>query len=119
MTYTLLAIEKLVLALPASADRSHAVDGVSLSVAPNEIVCLVGGFHASSAQPIMIAQIQVVGAPDPHGARDPLGRSFRPGTHGRGRQVTSPGPRTGDCATYRAEGQRIPFVRPAAGRTHG
>lgn len=28
-----------------------------------------GGFHASSDQPIMISQIQVVGAPDPHGAR--------------------------------------------------
>jgi hydroxymethylglutaryl-CoA reductase len=28
-----------------------------------------GGFHASSDQPIMISQIQVVGALDPHGAR--------------------------------------------------
>ncbi|MEO3388032.1 hydroxymethylglutaryl-CoA reductase, degradative [Mesorhizobium sp. CAU 1741] len=28
-----------------------------------------GGFHTSSDQPIMIAQIQVVGATDPHGAR--------------------------------------------------
>lgn len=28
-----------------------------------------GGFHASSDQPIMISQIQVVGAPDPYGAR--------------------------------------------------
>lgn len=28
-----------------------------------------GGFHTSSDQPIMISQIQVVGAPDPHGAR--------------------------------------------------
>ena len=28
-----------------------------------------GGFHASSDQPLMIAQVQVVGAPDPHGAR--------------------------------------------------
>ena len=28
-----------------------------------------GGFHASSDQPIMISQIQVVGARDPHGAR--------------------------------------------------
>src|SRR5690606_14069878 len=28
-----------------------------------------GGFHTSSDQPIMIAQIQLVGARDPHGAR--------------------------------------------------
>jgi peptide/nickel transport system ATP-binding protein len=42
VTKTLLAIENLALALPEGADRSHAVDGVSLSVAANEIVCLVG-----------------------------------------------------------------------------
>ena len=42
MTETLLTIEDLVLALPQGADRAHAVDGVSLAVAANEIVCLVG-----------------------------------------------------------------------------
>ena len=42
MTETLLAIEDLALALPAGADRARAVDGVSLAVAANEIVCLVG-----------------------------------------------------------------------------
>ena len=30
---------------------------------------LKGGFHASSDQPIMVSQVQVVGARDPHGAR--------------------------------------------------
>ncbi|NGN44834.1 ABC transporter ATP-binding protein [Mesorhizobium sp. CGMCC 1.15528] len=42
MTETLLAIENLVLGLPDGADRAHAVDGISLTVNANEIVCLVG-----------------------------------------------------------------------------
>ncbi len=42
MTEPLLAIEKLVLGLPDGADRARAVDGISLTVNPNEIVCLVG-----------------------------------------------------------------------------
>ena len=39
---TLLSITDLVLGLPAGADRSNAVDGISLDVNANEIVCLVG-----------------------------------------------------------------------------
>ena len=42
MTETLLDIENLTLALPEGADRPHAVEGVSLRVGSNEIVCLVG-----------------------------------------------------------------------------
>lgn len=42
MTTPLLAIENLVLGLPQGADRSRAVDGISLTVDRNEIVCLVG-----------------------------------------------------------------------------
>ncbi|MEO3388039.1 ABC transporter ATP-binding protein [Mesorhizobium sp. CAU 1741] len=42
MTEPLLAIENLVVGLPQGADRTRAVDGVSLAVNPNEIVCLVG-----------------------------------------------------------------------------
>jgi len=42
MTAPLLAIENLVLGLPQGADRSRAVDGISLTVDRNEIVCLVG-----------------------------------------------------------------------------
>jgi len=42
MTEPLLAIENLVLGLPQGADRSRAVDGISLAVRRNEIVCLVG-----------------------------------------------------------------------------
>ncbi len=42
MTEPLLAIENLVVGLPAGADRNRAVDGISLTVNPNEIVCLVG-----------------------------------------------------------------------------
>ena len=38
----LLSITDLVLGLPAGADRSNAVDGISLDVNANEIVCLVG-----------------------------------------------------------------------------
>ncbi|WP_068297969.1 ABC transporter ATP-binding protein [Pararhodobacter sp. CCB-MM2] len=42
MSDALLSIEDLVLALPEAADRAHAVDRVSLSIQPNEILCLVG-----------------------------------------------------------------------------
>tara|TARA_R110002020_G_scaffold316999_1_gene532661 strand:- start:31892 stop:33523 length:1632 start_codon:yes stop_codon:yes gene_type:complete len=42
MTDPLLSIEDLVLALPESADRAHAVDRISLSINANEILCLVG-----------------------------------------------------------------------------
>ncbi|MEI5682125.1 MULTISPECIES: ABC transporter ATP-binding protein [unclassified Mesorhizobium] len=42
MTEALLAIENLVVGLPDGADRARAVDGISLTVNPNEIVCLVG-----------------------------------------------------------------------------
>ena len=42
MTDPLLSIEKLVIGLPAGADRHRAVDGISLDVNANEIVCLVG-----------------------------------------------------------------------------
>ncbi len=42
MIAPLLTIENLVLGLPQGADRSHAVDGISLTVDRNEIVCLVG-----------------------------------------------------------------------------
>ena len=42
MTEPLLAIENLVVGLPAGADRNRAVDGISLTVNSNEIVCLVG-----------------------------------------------------------------------------
>ncbi|MFE1601055.1 ABC transporter ATP-binding protein [Methylobacterium sp. ID0610] len=39
---TLLSVEALSVRLPAGADRSRALDGVSLSVAPGEILCVVG-----------------------------------------------------------------------------
>ena len=42
MTVPLLAIENLVLGLPEGADRTRAVDGISLKVDRKEIVCLVG-----------------------------------------------------------------------------
>jgi peptide/nickel transport system ATP-binding protein len=38
----LLSLEDLTLRLPAGADRAYAVEGVSLAVAPGEIVCVVG-----------------------------------------------------------------------------
>jgi peptide/nickel transport system ATP-binding protein len=37
-----LSIEKLTLALPALADRAHAVEGVTLAIAPGETLCVVG-----------------------------------------------------------------------------
>jgi peptide/nickel transport system ATP-binding protein len=38
----ILSIEQLTLALPAGADRALAVDGVSLALRPQEILCVVG-----------------------------------------------------------------------------
>lgn len=42
MKEPLLSVQDLVLALPASADRANAVDGISFDVNANEILCLVG-----------------------------------------------------------------------------
>ncbi len=42
MNAPLLAIRELSISLPRGADRSHAVSGVSLTIAADEIVCLVG-----------------------------------------------------------------------------
>ena len=42
MADTVLDIEGLTVDLPAGADRAHAVDDVSLSLRPNEILCVVG-----------------------------------------------------------------------------
>ncbi|POR47379.1 ABC transporter ATP-binding protein [Bosea psychrotolerans] len=41
-TPPVLSIEKLTLALPALADRAHAVEGVTLAIAPGETLCVVG-----------------------------------------------------------------------------
>jgi len=38
----LIVINDLIVALPPGADRAHAVDGVSLTINPNEILCIVG-----------------------------------------------------------------------------
>ena len=38
----LISIRDLVVSLPPGADRAHAVDGVSLTIHPNEILCIVG-----------------------------------------------------------------------------
>jgi peptide/nickel transport system ATP-binding protein len=42
MTEPVLSIDRLTIALPAGADRRHAVEDVSLVVEPRQIVCLVG-----------------------------------------------------------------------------
>ena len=42
MGSALLAVDHLSVTLPAGAERTHAVDGVSFDVAAGEIVCLVG-----------------------------------------------------------------------------
>lgn len=42
MSETILTVENLSVKLPKGADRTHALGGVSLSVAANEIVCVVG-----------------------------------------------------------------------------
>ncbi|MCX7318889.1 MAG: ABC transporter ATP-binding protein [Hyphomicrobiales bacterium] len=42
MSDTILTVEDLSVKLPKGADRSHALGGVSLSIAADEIVCVVG-----------------------------------------------------------------------------
>ncbi|UGV27587.1 ABC transporter ATP-binding protein [Rhodopseudomonas boonkerdii] len=42
MSETILTIENLSVRLPKGADRTHALGGVSLSIAADEIVCVVG-----------------------------------------------------------------------------
>ena len=42
MSETILTIENLSVQLPKGADRTHALGGVSLSIAADEIVCVVG-----------------------------------------------------------------------------
>src|SRR5260221_3567430 len=42
MPAPVLAVHDLTIALPAGADRAHAVTGVSFTVNSGEIVCLVG-----------------------------------------------------------------------------
>ncbi len=42
MSETILTVENLSVKLPKGADRTHALGGVSLSIAANEIVCVVG-----------------------------------------------------------------------------
>ena len=42
MAEALISIRDLTVALPPGADRAHAVDGVSLDIPRNEILCIVG-----------------------------------------------------------------------------
>ena len=42
MSGPLIVIQDLIVSLPPGADRAHAVDGVSLSIHLNEILCIVG-----------------------------------------------------------------------------
>ena len=42
MSQPILEIQGLQVALPTGADRAHAVDGVSLSIAPGRTLCVVG-----------------------------------------------------------------------------
>ncbi|MBC7577643.1 MAG: ABC transporter ATP-binding protein, partial [Tardiphaga sp.] len=49
--HSILTLDGLSVSLPAGADRSHALQGVSLSVAANEILCVVG--ESGSGKSIM------------------------------------------------------------------
>ena len=42
MTAPVLSVEGLTLALPAMADRAHAVEAVTLAIRPGETLCVVG-----------------------------------------------------------------------------
>ncbi|WP_117195829.1 ABC transporter ATP-binding protein [Rhizobium terrae] len=79
MTDPLLSIEKLVVGLPAGADRSHAVDGISLDVNANEIVCLVGesgsgkSMTAHAVLGLLPKQVTALGGEIRFGGRNLLG----------------------------------------------
>ncbi len=49
MSETILTVENLSVKLPKGADRTHALGGVSLSIAANEIVCVVGEFGSGKS----------------------------------------------------------------------
>ena len=63
MSDAVLAIENLTVALPAWADRAHAVDGVSLKVLRREILCVVG--ESGSGKSVMAKAILRL-LPEPH-----------------------------------------------------
>ncbi|MEH2480372.1 peptide/nickel transport system ATP-binding protein [Nitrobacteraceae bacterium AZCC 2146] len=51
LSHAILTLDQLSVKLPAGADRSHALAGVSLSIAANEILCVVG--ESGSGKSIM------------------------------------------------------------------
>jgi ABC-type glutathione transport system ATPase component len=63
MSDAVLAVENLTVALPAWADRAHAVDGVSLEVLRREILCVVG--ESGSGKSVMAKAILRL-LPEPH-----------------------------------------------------
>ncbi|HEU0060620.1 MAG TPA: ABC transporter ATP-binding protein [Hyphomicrobiaceae bacterium] len=63
MSDAVLAIENLTVALPAWAERAHAVDGVSLKVLRREILCVVG--ESGSGKSVMAKAILRL-LPEPH-----------------------------------------------------
>ncbi len=55
MTAPVLRIENLQVALPPGADRAYAVDGVSLSIAPGQTLCVVG--ESGSGKSVMATAV--------------------------------------------------------------
>ncbi len=55
MTDPVLRIENLQVALPPGADRAYAVDGVSLSIAPGQTLCVVG--ESGSGKSVMATAV--------------------------------------------------------------
>ena len=51
----ILVIDNLHVALPAGSDRAHAVEGVSLSIAPGQTVCVVG--ESGSGKSVMATAV--------------------------------------------------------------
>ncbi|WP_343315162.1 ABC transporter ATP-binding protein [Brucella sp. BE17] len=78
MTGHLLDIENLVVGLPDGGDRTRAVEGISLTVNPDEIVCLVGesgsgkSMTAHSILGLLPPKVQVLDGSVRFGGRDLL-----------------------------------------------
>ena len=58
-----ISIEDLTIELPSWSDRPRAVDGVSLEIMPNEILCVVG--ESGSGKTVMSKSILRL-LPEPH-----------------------------------------------------
>ncbi|MFE1598842.1 ABC transporter ATP-binding protein [Methylobacterium sp. ID0610] len=90
---TVVSVRNLRLALPAGADREHAVDGVSFDLTAGEILCLVGesgsgkSMCAHALMGLLPKAVRPVGGEIRFGATDLLGQDAAGWRDTRGRRI--------------------------------